>query len=895
MRNHGYVPRVSAAAAESWELRVHGLVKHPTVFRVTDLKRLFPTVTLPITMVCAGNRRGEQNVVAKGLGFNWGAGGVSTALFTGVRLADVLSYVQPVRPTGAYPWATATPGRARHVVFEGADVLPQGPYGTSQRLLHARNPANGMLLAWAMNGEPLTPDHGFPLRLIVPGQIGGRMVKWLTRIEVADTESQHHLHFKDNKVLPTSVSADEARSREDIWRDPRYIFGELGVNAAITKPAHREILPIPSVPAAGKDGGEKEKGKQENEVEAEAEAMYTVAGYAYTGGGRRITRVELTLDDGRRWRLAELTVPEDVYRALPIRGHPVYGTLDLSETEMSFCWVFWAVEVPIADLVQTRVLAVRAMDEATAVMPRDMYWNATSMGNNCWFRVVARRISRSEAVADGTAASDILFEHPSIVGQPDDGWMQRLKAAGQNPMFPTFDAPAAAPADVAAGESAAATAADALQSTGPSDLELMTDPLKLDVPVSPAALAAHANEHSPWFVIGGNVYDGAPFLAEHPGGPESIVLVAGEDATDDFFAIHSADAKAKMRALHVGRLDAPTPATTGKTTVPYPSQQLEHQIQRGEAPTDQGDADAPFLHPKKWRIAILESKKAMSSDTYMFRFRLAHADQELGLPIGQHVYLRLGGAVADGSRSGDGGGGEVVQRAYTPFSSNSLRGYIDILIKVYAPCAAYPLGGRMTTRLERLSPGSAVELKGPLGSFTYLGQGRVRWRGVERRVRRLAMVAGGSGITPIWSTIRGVLEDAVTPPLPSLSGDERVSEDQGSCQAAAPVHIWLVNANRTESDILAREHLDTLAGASDGRLRTWHVLSRPTARDWPMSRGRIDRAILRQHLCPPPLVPPEGGLEDTLVLVCGPPPMETMVRTELAAIGWDVDRQAVFF
>jgi len=52
-----------------------------------------------------------------------------------------------------------------------------------------------MLLAWAMNGEALEPDHGFPLRLVVPGQIGGRSVKWLKKIEVSDKESQHHLHF----------------------------------------------------------------------------------------------------------------------------------------------------------------------------------------------------------------------------------------------------------------------------------------------------------------------------------------------------------------------------------------------------------------------------------------------------------------------------------------------------------------------------------------------------------------------------------------------------------------------------------------------------------------------------------------------------------------------------
>jgi nitrate reductase (NAD(P)H) len=96
------------------------------------------------------DRRKEQNVVRKGLGFNWGAAGVSTALFTGVYLADILDLVKPI----PHP---ETGARAAHVVFEGADDLPQGRYGTSQLLSWARNRERGMLIAWAMNREPLSP------------------------------------------------------------------------------------------------------------------------------------------------------------------------------------------------------------------------------------------------------------------------------------------------------------------------------------------------------------------------------------------------------------------------------------------------------------------------------------------------------------------------------------------------------------------------------------------------------------------------------------------------------------------------------------------------------------------------------------------------------------------
>lgn len=93
------------------------LCSNPVTLSMSDLRDSFEVVTVPITLVCAGNRRKEQNVVQKSLGFSWGAAGLSTALFTGVYLADVLDYVRPSR-------------KAKHVIFEGCDQLPNGPYGT---------------------------------------------------------------------------------------------------------------------------------------------------------------------------------------------------------------------------------------------------------------------------------------------------------------------------------------------------------------------------------------------------------------------------------------------------------------------------------------------------------------------------------------------------------------------------------------------------------------------------------------------------------------------------------------------------------------------------------------------------------------------------------------------
>lgn len=150
VRNHGVAPQVSQADAKTWTFTIDGLVENPMTLSLADLIELLPTVTLPVTLVCAGNRRKEQNVIQKSLGFSWGAAGLSTALFTGVYLADVLDLVRP-RNEGRI----GQPGfrRAEHVIFEGAEDLPNGKYGTSQRLRWARQKEKGMLLAWGMNGE----------------------------------------------------------------------------------------------------------------------------------------------------------------------------------------------------------------------------------------------------------------------------------------------------------------------------------------------------------------------------------------------------------------------------------------------------------------------------------------------------------------------------------------------------------------------------------------------------------------------------------------------------------------------------------------------------------------------------------------------------------------------
>ena len=131
------------------------------------------------------------------------------------------------------------------------------------------------MIAYMQSGEKLKPDHGFPVRLIIPGYIGGRMIKWLSKITITNKESDNFYHFRDNRILPPHVDEKLADS-ENWWEKPEYIFNELNINSAVTSPAHGEHI------------------RCNYELNSD-EKEYLVKGYAYTGGGRKITRCEISL------------------------------------------------------------------------------------------------------------------------------------------------------------------------------------------------------------------------------------------------------------------------------------------------------------------------------------------------------------------------------------------------------------------------------------------------------------------------------------------------------------------------------------------------------------------------------------------------------------------------
>ncbi|CAL5012938.1 unnamed protein product [Urochloa decumbens] len=735
VRNHGAVPR--CAGWSTWTVEVSGLVRRPTSFTVDELAggELFPAVEIPVTLVCSSSRRGEQNAARQTAGFSWGPAAASTSVWRGARLRDVLRRCGVVSPTSG----------ALYVCFEGADELPGAggaggtTYGTSIRREWAMDPTMDAMLAYMQNGGPLLPDHGFPVRVIVPGCTAGRMVKWLKRIIVTTAESDNYYHYRDNRFLPSHVDAELADA-EGWWYKPEHVINELNVNSVITAPEHDEILPVNAV------------------IMQEA---YTVKGFAYS--------VEVTLDGGETWHQCELNHPEKPNK---------YGKY--------WCWCFWSVDVEVLDLLGAKEIAVRAWDQSLNTQPEKLVWNLMGMMTNCWFKV------KVNVCQPHKGEIGLAFEHPTQPGNEPAGWLARQK----HPDAP--DASAAAPG--------------LKRNTHEPDPVTNATVAKQ---FTMAEVRKHASQDSAWIVVHGHVYDCTSYLKDHPGGADSILLNAGTDCTEEFDAIHSDKARTLLDAHRIGELvtgDSPDDTTGVRAAPPSP---------------------VALSNPRQKVPCRLVSKKELTRDARLLRFALPSPDQTLGLPVGKHILVCAEIA------------GKLRARAYTPTSAPDEPGHFELLVKVYFKDdhPKFPTGGVMTQHLDSLPIGSFVDVKGPLGRVEYAGRGSfVIGAGERRQVRRLAMVAGGSGIAPMYQVIQAVLRDQ--------------PEDR--------TVMHLVYANRTEDDILLRGELDRWAAEYPEKLKVWYVVEQVKRPEegWKYSVGFVTEAVLREHM-------PEGG-DDVLALACGP-------------------------
>jgi DMSO/TMAO reductase YedYZ molybdopterin-dependent catalytic subunit len=255
-----YVRCHFAAPRHAGLLIVDGVVERPLRLTLADVRAL-PATTLSVTLECAGNGRLGFQPLPKGEPWGWTA--VSTAAWTGVPLHALLAQAGP-RP------------EARAILFEGADHGPfQGGPDIAYTRALSRDEAERMgadiLLAYEMNGEPLPPEHGAPLRLVVPGWYAMASVKWLQRIRVISEDYSGQFQT-DSYVYH--------------WPD--------GTRQPVTSMRVRALV---TAPAAG---------------EALARGTHTIQGQAWSGAGM-VTSVEVSIDGEEPWQPARLAEPVGRY------------------------------------------------------------------------------------------------------------------------------------------------------------------------------------------------------------------------------------------------------------------------------------------------------------------------------------------------------------------------------------------------------------------------------------------------------------------------------------------------------------------------------------------------------------------------------------------------------
>ncbi|KAH7401282.1 hypothetical protein BKA66DRAFT_564936 [Pyrenochaeta sp. MPI-SDFR-AT-0127] len=768
VRNHGAVPRLL------WEFHELDIEHGKLILSMNRLKEGFEAINIPVALACDGNRRKELNMIKKSKGFSWGSGAVSCAYWKGPLLKDVLlrAGIPHRMPEGKRYW----------VNFEGADEPSEGKYATCLPFDYVMDATNDVILAYEMNDVPLPPDHGYPVRLVIPGFVGGRCVKWLKRIWISDKENDSHYHIWDNRVLPAFVTEKDGDFAETLFSHPDTACNEQNLNSVIVKPAQGERLSLASL----------RKGQ-----------TYRIEGFAYDGGGHEVQRVEVSLDDGQTWLYCIREFPE-----APIRHGNKFWT-----------WLHWHVEVDITHLLQAHSITVRCFNVFKNTQPRDPNWNIMGMMNNCWY------IVKSSIVQDeDTGIPSIFFRHPTEPGTADGGWM---KPSVENQI------------------------ASAKQDAGAPQKQFTRQEIE-----------KHDKEDDCWIVVDGKVYDATSVLAWHPGGKAAILGHAGKvhaETSNEFESIHDGFAYQKLKECVLGTLTEKAAALVKKNAEAAAKERSE---------LSQG-SDKIVLQKHRWVPVKLVDRKPISDDTRAYTFQLPDDKPDLGLGTCQHV--QLGFHLQD----------KMLIRSYTPtkpllpdlVSQNSNNvdhkgvrdgsGTFELTVKTYFPNDDQP-GGAMSNILDCMPIGEEIEIRGPTGEIVYNGNGSFTISGKDYAFNKINLILGGSGITPGYSLIARAL---------------LYSKDK--------TEIRVVDANKSEKDILLRDALDEFEKNSKGRLQVTHVLSH-ASEDWQGKKGHVNADILKEALFEPG--------EGTGVFLCGPPAMiQKAALPALKAWGFKEDENVFGF
>jgi sulfite oxidase len=315
VRNHHPVPIINPDTYYLTLTNKYGSIN----LSLNDIKKDYPHHTVTSTIQCAGNRRSEFNKIDKTLGLPWKAGAIYNAKWTGVYLKDILLDHELFLDE-------------KYVHFIGQD----NPYDSSISINKVMDSNQDVLLAFKLNDEDIPADHGYPLRAIVPGYFGGKNVKWLKEIRLSNKESdstwQRGVAYKG---LAPNIKDITVLDKETIESIPTI-----------------EELPIQSIICDLVDQGDDK---------------VLVKGIAYSGGGKKIVRVDVSNDNGSTWKPATLEEGSE------------------QERNRSWGWTFWSIKMSKKDSME---IVSKAIDSSYNTQPNkiETIWNRRGILNNSVFR-----------------------------------------------------------------------------------------------------------------------------------------------------------------------------------------------------------------------------------------------------------------------------------------------------------------------------------------------------------------------------------------------------------------------------------------------------------------------------------------------------------------------------
>ena len=328
VRNHLHTPNIQA---KDYELEITGLGIKDKTLTLEDIKK-FPKHSVTSVVQCGGNRRAEMKAKKDLKGLPWTGGAIGQAKWSGARLYDVLKAAGMSEDNI----------KVAHIQFEAYDEGADGsPYGASIPVEKGFNPYGDVILAYEMNDETLPRDHGYPVRVVVPGVVGARSVKWLNRIILSEAESGSHWQQNDYKGFNPGVD----------WKTIDY-----------SKSPSIQNMPVTSLICEPENG---------STVKANQDGTIKIKGYAYSGGGNRIVRIDLTTDGGKTWFEGQI------------------DKQDSAKEPRHYGWTFWSATVKVPKGQKDLEVWCKAVDSNYNVQPESFenIWNVRGLLSSAYSRL----------------------------------------------------------------------------------------------------------------------------------------------------------------------------------------------------------------------------------------------------------------------------------------------------------------------------------------------------------------------------------------------------------------------------------------------------------------------------------------------------------------------------